>query len=171
MTVLVGYFEYTHSSNDNCVPSKFDKDFVRNCWYDLLAKHSSWCTWFHFTGLIKVSCIFGGDVFRCLEIWVCLSWSARLVWLCSVCKELDHCMTNCKCCRLKSMQWCNCSIWALGNADRSRPNSCLLGDGSVTDLQRHKQQQHCASSDRLATSTTRMQSTFVMKMVLSIFSL
>ncbi len=110
---------------------------------------------------------FWGDVFfDDFEICVRLSWSARLVWQCSVCNELDHWMTNCKCCRLKSMQWCNCSIWALGNAYRRRPNSCLLGDGSGA-----QQQQHCASSDRLATSTIRMQPTFVMKMVLSMFSL
>jgi hypothetical protein len=159
------YLEW-YSSNDDWVLSKFDKGFVRNCWYDLLAKHSSWCIWFHFTGLIRMSRIFEETFFDVFEICVRLSWSARLVWLCSVCKELDHWMTDCKCCRLKSMQWCKCSIWALRNADRSRPNSCLLGDGSGA-----QQQQHCANSDRLAKSTTRMQPTFVMKIVLSMFSL
>jgi hypothetical protein len=90
------------------VLSTFNKDLVRNCWYDRLAKHSSWCTWFHFTGLIRVSRIFEETFFDVFEICLRLSWSARLVWLCSVCKELDDWMTNCKYCRLKSMQWCNC---------------------------------------------------------------
>ena len=153
-----------YSSNDDWVLSTFDKGFVRDCWYDLLAKffmvYMVCSVSFHWT--VRVSRTFEETFFNVFEIYVSLSWSELLVWLLSLCKELDHWMTNRKGCRMNNMQWCICSIWEVCNAGRSRLNSCLLDTGSGA--------QHCANSDRLAEATTIMHPTLVMMMVLSMFS-
>ena len=120
---------------------------------------SVWCLGNIFCMMMFHTTYLWGDVFWCF-------WQWALVWLSttcmtSVCKELIHWMTTCKCCKLKSMQWWICSFWALRDAGRRWLDICLpFGGGSGA------QDQQLCISDGVPTSTTRMFSIYVMTTML-----